>query len=271
MLIDTHCHLDFPVFDHDRELILNNCPKQDIGGIIVPGVCSKDWQKLLTLCRQNDLLYPALGLHPCFTEHHTDDDLSRLSQLCLNEESDTPLIAVGEIGLDYYILQKKVDASLSKEQQQYFFSEQLNIAEQHQLPVLIHVRKSHEDVIRYLKEHPSLKGIIHAYSGSYEQAKEYIKLGFKLGFGGVFTYPNATKLRSLVSSLPIDAWVLETDAPDMSPLEHHGERNSPQYLSEIARVFIDLCFCENQYSKIQEQEVWEQLLKNTLDIFPEIK
>jgi len=270
MLIDTHCHLDFPLFDHDRELILNNCRKQDIGSIIVPGVCSRDWQTLLTLCRQYDLLYPALGLHPCFVQHHTDDDLSRLSQLCLNEAPDVSLMAVGEIGLDYYILQKKADASFSKEQQQYFFSEQLNIAEQHQLPVLIHARKSHEDVIRLLKEHPSLRGIIHAYSGSYEQAKEYIKLGFKLGFGGAFTYPNAMKLRSLVAKLPIDAWVFETDAPDMSPLEHHGERNSPQYLNEIARVFIDLYLCENKFPKMKEREVWEQLLQNTRDIFPEI-
>ena len=131
--------------------------------------------------------------------------------------------------------------------------------------MLIHARKSHDEIIRQLKKITPLQGIIHAYSGSYEQAKEYLKLGFKLGFGGAFTYPKASKLRSLVAKLPLDAWVLETDAPDMPPFKHHGQRNSPEYLSEIADEFVQL------YDKTMNPEhVLLRLQQNTLEVFPQL-
>ena len=150
-----------------------------------------------------------------------------------------------------------------RDRQRYYFSEQLQIAKQHQLPVLIHARKSHHEVIQQLKAVQPLKGIIHAYSGSYEQAREYLKLGFKLGFGGAYTYPKASKLRALVSRLPLDAWVLETDAPDMTPVRHHGERNSPQYLLEIAQEFMQLYAAE-----FDSENIMAQLHQNTRDVFP---
>ncbi|MCU7940268.1 MAG: TatD family hydrolase [gamma proteobacterium symbiont of Bathyaustriella thionipta] len=263
-LIDSHCHLDFSVFDHDRSAIIQACREADIQTIIVPGVCRKDWQKILSLCHQDNMLYPALGLHPCFINEHHVSDLDELTQYCASMSavhSETPaLAAIGEIGLDFFI--KETDRKI----QGYYFSEQLNIASQYQLPVLIHARKSHDEVIKHLKQNTSLRGIIHAYSGSYEQAKEYLKRGFKLGFGGAFTYPKATKLRALVSRLPIDAWVLETDAPDMSPLTHHGEKNSPQYLLEIAREFVVL-----YDSKLDFDFIVKQLQQNTQDILPSLK
>ena len=277
-LIDSHCHLDFPVFDDDRSLILKNCQTHNITAIIVPGVCRKDWQRILTLCHDQQMLFPALGLQPCFTDEHSKEDLDKLAQLCSSES----LTAIGEIGLDFFVTNKKVTnkkvtnkkpiKNNDRDSQRYFFSEQLQIAAQYQLPVLIHARKSHDDVIKYLKHSASssLRGIIHAYSGSYEQAKEYLKLGFKLGFGGAFTYPKATKLRSLVPRLPVDAWVLETDAPDMSPLKHHGERNSPQYLIEIAQEFIQLCNIKCDIKSSSEQII-EQLYQNTLEILPAIQ
>lgn len=265
-IIDSHCHLDFPVFDDDRSLILKNCQANKIDAIIVPGVCHKDWQHLLTVCHQQAMLFPALGLHPCFTEHHNNEDLDRLDKLCASES----LIAIGEIGLDFWIKDSDKDA------QRHYFSEQLQIAAQYQLPVLIHARKSHDEVIKYLKHNAlSSRGIIHAYSGSYEQAREYLKLGFKLGFGGAFTYPKATKLRSLLAKLPIDAWVLETDAPDMSPVKHHGERNSPQYLTEIVQEFIQLLKVRAKArTKLKAEENYEdeqiikQLQQNTLAVLP---
>ncbi|MCK5662655.1 MAG: TatD family hydrolase [Thiotrichaceae bacterium] len=258
-LIDSHCHLDFSVFDDERSAIIQACRENNIQKIVVPGVCRKDWQKILLLCRQDDMLYPALGLHPCFIDTHHADDLEILAQIChekRHEKCNTlALAAIGEIGLDFFI--KNTDRKI----QGFYFSEQLKIAGQYRLPVLIHARKSHDEVIKHLKDNCSLSGIVHAYSGSYEQAKEYLKLGFKLGFGGAFTYPEATKLRSLVSRLPVDAWVLETDAPDMSPVAHRGEKNSPQYLPEIAQEFISL------YDSTAEHEtIMKQLYQNTQDV-----
>ncbi len=251
-LLDTHCHLDFSIFDNERPAIIQACRDADIHRIIVPGVCRKNWQRILSLCEQETILYPALGLHPCFINEHDKSDLEQLNQLCSVNKS---LIAIGEIGLDYFI--KEAD----KKNQLFYFSEQLAIAAYYKLPVLIHARKSHNDILHALREYPSLRGIIHAYSGSYEQAKEYLKQGFKLGFGGAFTYPKATRLRSLLPRLPVEAWVLETDAPDMSPVNHQGEKNSPQYLPEIAREFALL-----YGAKVDFSQIMRQLQHNTREI-----
>lgn len=260
VLIDSHCHLDFPVFDNDRQQVLNDCWEKNIRAIVIPGVCCKDWQRLLSLCQQQNMLLPALGLHPCFMAEHQTQDLDTLAELCCSQS----LTAIGEIGLDFYIENAQQDL------QQYFFAEQLQIAVHNNLPVLIHARKSHDTIIKYLKNNVSVRGIIHAYSGSYEQAKEYLKRGFKLGFGGSFTYPRATKLRSLVTKLPLEAWVLETDAPDMSPFKYHGQRNSPHHLGEIAQVFIQLYTEQSSKQLMNGQQIIEQLNKNTLEVLPSI-
>ena len=256
-LIDSHCHLDFPAFDDDRQQILTACREKNIQAIIVPGVCRKDWQRLLTVCQQQSMLFPALGLHPCFMAEHQQGDLDVLAEICAAQT----LTAIGEIGLDFYI------DNAQRDLQQHFFSEQLHIAAEYNLPVLIHARKSHDALIRQLKSNTSVQGIIHAFSGSYEQAKEYLKRGFKLGFGGSFTYPRATKLRALLSRLPPDVWVLETDAPDMSPFKYHGQRNSPHYLTEIAQVFVQLYKAQSIYN---EQQLLTQLLENTLQVLPSV-
>ena len=266
-LVDSHCHLDFSVFDEDRSVILQNCKKRSVQSIIVPGVQAGGWSNLLELCKQELMLYPALGLHPCFMQQHHPDDLLRLEDYCQSGE----LYAIGEIGLDYrsgHACQKEAlkKDQTDREQQLFYFSAQLQLAEQYALPVLIHAVKSHQDVLTQVKQYPSISGIIHAYSGSYEQAVEYLKLGFKLGFGGAYTYPRAKKLRALVSRLPLEAWVLETDAPDMSPESHYGQRNSPEYLPEIARVFVSL------YDKsLATEQILEQLYQNTLSILPKVK
>jgi len=255
--IDSHCHLDFAVFDRDRSAIIQACRDESIEQIVIPGVVTDAWPTILTLCAQYPgVLYPALGLHPCFINEHEQSDLQRLEQYCAEQDKARKIIAIGEIGLDFF--HNNDDRAV----QHYYFSEQLKIACDYQLPVLIHARKSHQDVLNYLRDNPSLKGIIHAYSGSFEQAKEYLKRGFKLGFGGAFTYSKASKLRSLVSRLPMDAWVLETDAPDMSPAAHFGERNSPQYLVAIAREFAMLY--DNQ---MDSQFIYQQLQKNTQYVF----
>lgn len=258
MLIDTHCHLDFSVFDSDRDLVVSSCKKQNVTSIVVPGVCRKHWQRILLLCRQYDFLYPALGLHPCYAADHQEEDLQKLAEICATQS----IVAIGEIGLDYY---KSTDKAIDKELQSWYFTEQLKIAGQYDLPVLIHARKSHQDVIKYLKNIKPLTGIIHAFSGSYEQAIEYIKLGFKLGFGGAYTYPKATKLRALVARLPIEAWVLETDAPDMSPRAYHHQRNSPQYIPQIAQEFVCLYNAEISI-KLTAEQILSQLNQNTHEV-----
>ncbi len=256
-LIDTHCHLDFTVFDADRSAILQNCKNHSVQTIIVPGVNAGGWSNLLRLCVQETMLQPALGLHPCFIDQHRSNDLQQLESHCQSDK----LLAIGEIGLDY-----RQQYQANKKQQQCYFSTQVQLAEQYQLPVLIHAVRSHQDILAQLKLCDQISGIIHAYSGSYEQAREFLKLGFKLGFGGAFSYPKAKKLRSLVSRLPLQAWVLETDAPDMSPESHFGQRNSPEYLPEIAQAFISL------YDKQSSTEqILEQLYQNTLSIFPELQ
>ena len=179
---DTHCHLDFPVFDRDRDTILEQCREHNIKSIVVPGVEAAHWLRVLSICQSPDL-FPALGLHPCFLEKHQPEDLVWLRQLCESEN----LAAIGEIGLDYYV------KSLDKDKQRYYFVEQLGIAREYNLPVLIHARKSHDEILKLLKSYSQIRGIIHAYSGSYEQAVEFLKLGFKLGFGGAYTFPRATK------------------------------------------------------------------------------
>ncbi len=229
-LIDSHCHLDLSIFDQDREQVLNRCADLGIDKIIVPGIQAEGWQALLTLCEQQPMLMPAIGLHPLFIARHTDNDLQQLQQ---NIEQNKP-VAVGEIGLDFY------DKTKDRKRQQYFFEQQLQIAQTTALPVILHVRKAHDQTLLALKNTPQLGGIVHAFNGSVQQAHKYIDLNFKLGFGGMLTYPRSTKLRTLASTLPLSSLVLETDAPDMTVAAHRGERNSPEYLLDCLQTLAEI-------------------------------
>lgn len=231
-LFDSHCHLDFPSFDHDRDAILARCHHLGIKHIIIPGVTCAGWKGILELCSGHDgMLYPALGLHPVFLKQHKE---SHLLELVEQINSNRP-VAIGEIGLDYYIRQH------NKEMQLNYFDVQLGIAEDAGLPVILHVRKAHDQVLKCLHRRRKLKGgVAHAFNGSLQQAEQYLSMGFKLGFGGAITWPRARKLRHLVQQLPLTALVLETDAPDMTPAAHHGERNQPDYLPEIVAVLAQL-------------------------------
>lgn len=223
-LFDTHCHLDVADFDIDRDEVLVRSRAAGVGQMVIPAVDAAGWPGLIDLCHREEGLYPALGLHPIFIDSHRDEDLVALRSLVGQQRP----VAIGEIGLDFYIKE------LNRERQQWLFEQQLQIADEFQLPVLLHVRKAHDEVISTLKR---LKfthgGIAHAFNGSHQQAQQYIDLGFKLGFGGMLTYERSTKLRNLAVMLPLDSIVLETDAPDMSPAAHRGERNSPEYLPEV--------------------------------------
>jgi len=219
-LVDTHCHLDVAEFDADRQQVLVRARAGGVSGIVVPGVLAQTWDGLWAFCATDPELYPALGMHPVYLDRHTDAGLQRLETWV----ADLRPVAIGEIGLDYYV------DGLDHGRQQRLFEAQLEIARAAGLPVILHVRKAHDAVLAALKRIRVCGGICHAFNGSVQQASQYIELGFRLGFGGMLTFERSSKLRRLARALPLESLVLETDAPDMTVSQHHGERNSPEYL-----------------------------------------
>ena len=231
MLIDSHCHLDFPQFEPDYHETLQQCPKQGVEKIVIPGVIAENWGRILNCTNASPLLYPAIGLHPLYLDHHTPKDFQTMEQLLI----DYPEInAVGEIGLDYY------PAEIDREKQLALFVEQQKIAWKHQRPLLLHVRKAHTATLQLLQKNKSHGGIVHAFSGSLEQAREYIELGFLIGIGGVAARPNAKKLHRVIREIPATSIALETDAPDLPPIWAQGERNSPLQLPAITQTIATL-------------------------------
>ena len=229
-IIDTHCHLDVEIFDLDRDGIIERCHLAGITKIIIPAIESKTWPSLLNLCESRKSLYPALGLHPVFIEQHQENDLVKLEKLL---EKSSP-VAIGEIGLDFYL------KDLNKEKQLRLFEQQLLIAKSHNLPVILHVRKAHDQVLQLLRKINVKGGFCHAFNGSMQQAEKYIALGFKLGFGGTLTYTNSTKIHALAKALPLESLVLETDAPDMVVESRRGQRNSPEYIIESLNALASI-------------------------------
>ncbi|MEE4716502.1 TatD family hydrolase [Pseudomonas alliivorans] len=234
-LIDTHTHLDFPDFDADRRQVLDRCRSLGVQRMVVLGVYQRNWQRLWDLTLENPALHAAFGLHPVYIDEHRPEHLTELGDWLTRHKGHPQLCAVGEIGLDYYV------EGLDKARQQQVFEAQLQLAAEFDLPVLLHVRRSHADVIATLKRH-SLKrsGVIHAFAGSREEAREYIKLGFKLGLGGAATWPQALRMHRVIAELPLDSVVLETDSPDMAPAMFPNQRNSPEHLPNICTALAAL-------------------------------
>ena len=229
-IIDTHCHLDFTAFDDDRDAVFQRARENGLIGFIIPAVKRVSWNALITLCEDYDDVNYALGMHPIFIREHELADVGLLRKLA---QSSHP-IAIGEIGLDYY------DKSLELEKQLKFFKQQLAVACDMQLPVILHVRKAHEDVLECLSEYPIIGGVVHAFNGSMQQADRYMALNFKFGFGGMLTYERSTKLRALAKNLPLESIVLETDSPDMTVQAHRGQRNSPEYLPQCLAALAEV-------------------------------
>lgn len=229
--IDTHCHIDFPEFDDDREAVVSLSARLGVSVMVVPGVKASAWPQLLKICGQYPGLRPALGLHPMFVAEHIERDLEVL-EASLERRQD--VVAVGEIGLDNYA------PDLDKIAQQKYFDAQLSIAHNMKRPVILHVRKAHEQVLYALKHKSVVGGVVHAFNGSLEQAKRYMSHGFKFGFGGMVTNEKSAKLRALVQALPLSHMVMETDAPDMAGIAYRGERNSPVYLPEYFNALAEL-------------------------------
>jgi TatD DNase family protein len=228
-LVDAHCHLDFEAFADDREAVIARARDAGVEHIVIPGVKAGDWQRIEHLCSRPGL-HACYGLHPYYVDQHTISDLDKLDRQ-LGEHS---CVALGECGLDYR------DGQADKAQQLRFFTAQLELAQQHEKPLVIHSVRATEDVIVKLKNQPKLRGMIHSYSGSLEQAMQLIENGFYISLGGSVTYERAKRLHKVAAGIPLESILLETDAPDQPDTRHNGERNEPAYLINTLNFIAQL-------------------------------
>lgn len=254
-LIDTHTHLDFDDFDADRASVLDRCRRLGVERLVVLGVYQRNLQRVWDLALREPAVYAALGLHPIYLNEHRPEHLQDLRDRLAHLAGHPKLCAVGEIGLDYYV------ESLDRQQQQRLFDAQLQMAADFDLPVLLHVRRSHADTIAALKRFRLRRnGIVHAFAGSREEAKEYIKLGFRLGLGGAATWPQALRMHRVIAELPLSSVVLETDSPDMAPAMYPGQRNSPEHLP-------DICVALSEWLNVTPQQLAQVSSDNARDVF----
>jgi len=230
MLIDSHCHLDAPEFDHDRDAVITRARAAGVVAQVIPAVAASGWSKLGALCTSDEGLHPAYGLHPMFLAEHRDEHLVALRDLIAVERA----VAVGECGLDFHV------PGLDETRQRFFFEAQLKIAREFDLPVIVHARKAVDAVISALRSIGGLRGVVHSFSGSEQQAEQLWKLGFCLGIGGPVTYDRAQRLRRIVAAMPIEFLLLETDAPDQPDATHRGERNEPGRLAIVCNCVAEL-------------------------------
>ncbi|MBA4061705.1 MAG: DNAase [Verminephrobacter sp.] len=242
--IDTHAHLDAPELAHDVDAVREQARAQGVVHCVLPAVERSNWESVRLLAHRHGDSY-ALGIHPLYTGRAQDEDLELLAHTLQQHRADPRLVAVGEIGLDYFV------PGLDAERQQCFYREQLALARRFDLPVILHVRRSADQLLKVLRQVKVRGGIAHAFNGSLQQAQAFVALGFKLGFGGAVTYDRALQLRRLAAELPLGSLVMETDSPDIPPHwlyttaaeRAQGQpqgRNTPAELPRIAQVVADL-------------------------------
>ena len=230
MLIDAHCHLDFPDFDDDREAVFERARAAGVGHFVVPGTTRKRWPDVLALGERDDVSV-CLGLHPYFMAQHRESDLNALDEALAQHPE---LVAVGECGIDARF-SETLDA------QWRLFDAQLRLAKERELPVVIHCVQANDRVAKRLRQLDlPAGGLIHAFAGSPEQAHRFIELGFVVGLGGAATHERARRLQRAVAALPDDGYVLETDSPDMPLAGHRGERNEPARVEAVCRIVAEL-------------------------------
>lgn len=276
MLIDSHCHLDAAEFDHDREQVI---VQAGVAAMVVPAVERANFSVVRDLAHRHPSLVYALGIHPMYVQRAADEDLDALEQALDDAAGDPQLVAVGEIGLDYFV--PEIRSGAARERQWRFYEAQLRLARRHDLPVILHVRRSQDDLLKGLRRLPVNGGIAHAFNGSEQQAQSFRALGFCLGFGGAMTYPRALQIRRLASACDAEGMVLETDAPDIAPQWLHQAmrdagltaasaqgralmRNTPAMLPGIAQ-------CLAQLRGVPVDEVIGQCAENTWRVLPRLK
>jgi len=230
-LFDSHCHLDACAFNTDRDTVLSRAWEAGISDLLLPATTMNSWPVISALSQQHAPLHPAYGLHPMFMAEHQAAHLDALEQYL---QHPGKAVAIGECGLDFYI--QREDAP----QQRHFFHIQLDIAQRCQLPVIVHARRALDEILMALRNRPGLRGVVHSFSGSQQQAWKLMDLGFYLGLGGPVTYPRAQRLRKIVADMPVEFLLLETDSPDQADADWRGHRNEPARLvkisTEVARL-----------------------------------
>ncbi|MBK6292994.1 MAG: TatD family hydrolase [Rhodoferax sp.] len=283
--IDTHCHLDAPEFAPDAVQVRARAAALGVGHCVLPAVELANFETVRALADAGGDSY-ALGIHPLYVSRARDVDLAALDAALLRYRDDSRLVAVGEIGLDYFV--PELCQSPLRERQEHFYVEQLKLARKHGLPVILHVRRSSDRLLKGLRavaalaptgpagmgNAPIWRGIAHAFNGSHQQAMTFIRLGFKLGFGGAVTYERAQQLRRLAAQLPLESIVMETDAPDIPPhwlyrtAEHRGAgepqgRNEP---GELPRIGAEVAALR----AIQSEDLAEATTRNAISALPRL-
>ena len=229
-LVDTHCHLDVPEFDADREAVVARARAAGVTRQIVPAIEASTWPALREAGAQDPGLFPAYGLHPLLLASHREEHLRELRAWI---ERERP-VAIGECGLDYWV------EDLDRDLQSTYFDAQLRIARDFDLPVVVHARRAVDAVIAAIRRVGNLRGVIHSYPGSEQQAKQLADLGFLIGIGGPVTYARANRVRRVAASVPIETLLLETDAPDQPNSDRRGERNEPACMTRVLEVIAEL-------------------------------
>lgn len=230
MLIDSHCHLDAAEFDPDRNAVMARARAAGVTRQVLPAVEAATWPKLRDICAREPGLFAAYGLHPMFLDAHRDGHLDDLRGWI---ERERP-VAVGECGLDFFVEGRDADA------QSHFFDGQLRLAREFDLPVIVHARRAVDAVIAAIRRIGGLRGVVHSFPGSMEQARQLSQAGFLLGLGGPVTYARAHRLRRLAATMPIEWLLLETDSPDQPDADIRGQRNEPARLTRIVDTIAGL-------------------------------
>lgn len=249
-LIDSHSHLDVTQFDADRAQVLARARVAGVTRQVVPAIALETFPKLRALCTAEQGLFPAYGLHPMYLAEHRPEHLAELRHWI---ERENP-VAVGECGLDFYI------EGLNADLQRMYFQRQLELARELDLPVIVHARRALDDVTAAIRRVGNLRGVVHSFSGSAEQAGQLWKLGFCVGIGGPVTYPRARRLRAMVASMPLEFLLLETDSPDQPLHGHQGARNEPALLTEV-------CACVAKLRNVEVQAIADASTQNCERLF----
>lgn len=230
MLVDSHCHLDAPEFDNDRPAVIARARAAGVVAQVLPATHAAEWPLLRDAAAGDPGLHAAYGLHPTFLEHHRDAHLEELREWIARERP----VAVGECGLDFF------GEGLDADAQARYFEGQLRIAREHDLPVIVHARRAVDQVTAAIRRIGGLRGVVHSFSGSRQQAEKLWELGFLVGLGGPVTYERANRLRTLAATMPLEWLLLETDAPDQPDAGIRGERNEPARLGVVCEVIATL-------------------------------
>lgn len=234
-MIDTHCHFDDASFALDRAQVLTEMQALGVSDLIIPAVTQASWGGIKALCRQHSQLHAAYGLHPIYLAEHQDEHLKQL-ELFVREHREQ-IVAVGECGLDFYL------PELAVQQQTALFIAQLKLAKNFDLPLIVHARRSVDAVLSCIRRVGGLRGVVHSFAGSQQQADQLIEQGFYLGAGGTLTYERAQRLRQILTNVPAECLLLETDAPDQPDSQWRGQRNTPLRLPIIVEALAELRNC----------------------------